>query len=81
MIEIYVAPFLTSSPVVDCMESIESICAEPLSEAETTVSAILRLLPSSVRTAGSPSSSSLPARNAIVSKLASLSAEHPAKAA
>ena len=47
----------------------------------TMVSPILCCAPSMVRTQGSPSSSTFFARNEIVSKLASVSAEQPTKAA
>ena len=69
------------SAVVDCMESTERMRALFPLDADTMVSASFPSLPSSVNTEESSSSSSLSARNVIVSKLASLSAEQPTKAA
>ena len=66
---------------MDCMESMVSTFWFFSAVLCTMVSASLWFLPSMVSTQGSPSSSTFLARKDTVSKLASLSAEQPAKAA
>ena len=74
-------PAARSSAVTDCSEFRVITGRSGVEELCTMVRAMLPSLPSMIRTQGTCSSSTFSARNVTVSKLASVSAEQPTKAA
>ena len=81
IIERKVAPRWMSAVVMDCIESRTRICWFDDDELFMTVSAMAWFPDSVTITVSRFSSSNLPARNIIVEKLASVSAEQPENAA
>ena len=77
----YVSPAFILSSVTDCMESSASMRTLPEAVFSAIVDAMREAGFSVVSITSSPSSSTFDARNATVSKLASVSAEQPGNAA